>query len=142
MPTLLVAALLAATSSAAPAHFDVTASFAPGRAPGKGEVSVTFAGRDPDVRINAHPAPKLAVEGGLLIAQPLPAGAEKGKGKADGEAAYLDTALPVVFTVGVPGGTPKGAFTAKASVTYFYCSKRDGWCRKGTTPVEFPVTLK
>jgi hypothetical protein len=42
----------------------------------------------------------------------------------------------------VGAATARGAHVVKGGVTYFYCSKREGWCRKGTTPVEFPVTLK
>jgi hypothetical protein len=30
----------------------------------------------------------------------------------------------------------------KATVTYFYCSQREGWCRKGTSDVEFPVDVR
>jgi hypothetical protein len=29
----------------------------------------------------------------------------------------------------------------KGNVTYFYCSKREGWCRKGTSEVTFVVNV-
>jgi hypothetical protein len=29
----------------------------------------------------------------------------------------------------------------KATVTYFYCSKREGWCRKGTAAVDVPLDI-
>ena len=29
-----------------------------------------------------------------------------------------------------------------AKVVYYYCSKREGWCRKGTDDVEFVVDVK
>ena len=29
----------------------------------------------------------------------------------------------------------------KGTVTYFYCSKREGWCRKGTSEVAFTVAV-
>ena len=38
-------------------------------------------------------------------------------------------------------GAKKGPQTVKAAVTYFYCSKREGWCRKSTTDLEVPVTV-
>ena len=38
-------------------------------------------------------------------------------------------------------GLARGDHEAKATVTYFYCSKRDGWCRKGTAELEIPVTV-
>jgi hypothetical protein len=29
----------------------------------------------------------------------------------------------------------------KASVSYFYCSKTEGWCRKGQSDLEFAVLV-
>ena len=52
---------------------------------------------------------------------------------------YLDTTFPVSFPVAWAGKPPASHATLKAEVVYFYCSKRDGWCRKGTAPVTFSV---
>ena len=38
-------------------------------------------------------------------------------------------------------GTPRGSHDARGTVTYFYCSKREGWCRKGTAEVAFPIAV-
>jgi hypothetical protein len=45
------------------------------------------------------------------------------------------TSVPVAWA----GKPPASRETLKADVVYFYCSKREGWCRKGTAPVEFSV---
>jgi hypothetical protein len=52
---------------------------------------------------------------------------------------YLDTTFPVAFPVAWASKAPASNTTLKAEVVYFYCSKRDGWCRKGTAPVAFSV---
>ena len=127
--------VLAGTSPAAPAFFDVTARFVPGKSAGAGEVAVTFVPRDPDVKVNEHPAPRLTLDPTqkLLVDKPVKAAARPA---ASAEPAYLDLTLPVVFPVAV--AAPKPA-TVRGNVTYFYCSKRDGWCRKGTSEVEVSV---
>jgi hypothetical protein len=112
-------------------HFDVTAQFRATKA-GAGEVSVTFAPKDPDVHINTTPPPKLKLEADqkvlALKAEPRPAPAEE---------KYLDTMFPVVFPVSVLAA-PAGQ-TVKGSLTYYYCSQRQGWCRKGTAALDIPV---
>ena len=60
---------------------------------------------------------------------------------ADGEAKYLDTTVPRPFPVLLKAGAPAGTHAVKASVTYFYCSKSEGWCRKGTSDVAFDVRV-
>ena len=52
---------------------------------------------------------------------------------------YLDLTFPVVFPVSVLVSVPAAAQTVKGSLTYYYCSHREGWCRKGTADLEIPV---
>src|SRR5262249_48191104 len=115
-------------------HYDVAAEFHAGKAAGTGEVAVTFTAKDPDVRINAAPAPRLKLEEGQKVlaekAAPKPAGPPPEK--------YLDTTFPVVFPVSVVG-VARSDRTVKAAVTYFYCSHREGWCRKGVADVDIAV---
>jgi hypothetical protein len=113
-------------------HFAVSAEFRPGKA-GAGDVAVTFTPRDPDVRINVTPPPRLKLDESQkrLAEKPVPR-------RAPGEEKYLDTTFPVVFPVAVLG-TMHGEETVKGSVTYYYCSHREGWCRKGTADLEIPV---
>ena len=113
-------------------HFDVTAAFRPGKA-GTGEVAVTFAPKDPDVHINTTPAPRLKLD----LAQKLLAD-KAGAKPAVGAEKYVDTTFPVVFPVTVLAPV-QGEQTVKGSLTYYYCSRREGWCRKGTADLEIPV---
>lgn len=125
-------------------HFEVTAAYQR-VAGGREEVAVRFVGTDPDVRINETPAPKLKLEAGSVLTEkpavsaPRQAPAQARKA-ADGK--YLDLTLPVAFTVATAPGAGRGPHTVKGSVTYFYCSKREGWCRKGVADVAFPVNVE
>jgi hypothetical protein len=118
---------------AAPPHYDVSAQFRPGKAAGTGEVAVTFTARDPDVKINAAPAPRLKLDDAQKVLAEKPAAH-----RASPPEKYLDTTFPVVFPVSLLGAA-HGEETVKGSVTYFYCSHREGWCRKGTADVDIPV---
>ena len=135
---LLFALLLAG----GPRHFDVQASFVPAAKPGgEAAVAVFFTPLDPAVRINQDPAPrlKLAVEQAVLVQKPV--AAPPAAPASPGETRYLDTATPVRFPIAIAAGASKGKQTVKASVTYFYCSKTEGWCRKGASDLEFPVQV-
>ena len=127
--TLAAAALLVLALGAAESHVGVRAELRQGSA--GPEVAVTFAPRDHDIKVNRSPAPRLALEPEQKRLSLKPRKAEKKEG-------YLDTTFPVVFPVEVlPGGrTPA---TVKGTVTYYYCSKAAGWCRKGTEDVLLSV---
>jgi hypothetical protein len=120
-------------------HFAVTASFNPARRKAPAEVAVQFVAADPEVRINEVPAPRLKLDPGpaTVIAPPAPAA----RSAAPGAGHYLDLTLPVTFPVAVAAGTPAGSHDVSGTVTYFYCSKREGWCRKGTTNVAFAIAV-
>ena len=122
-------------------HFDVTASFVPPSKPGRpGAVAVTFVPKDPDVHINEEPEPRLKLDPlqTVLVDRQRPAPSRVAPFDPE-TAKYLDTALPVSFPVAWAGKAPKQPQLVSATVTYFYCSKREGWCRKGTTEVEVSV---
>jgi len=121
----------------------VSASYvAPAKPGANGSVAVTFEPKDPDVRVNRDPAPRLKLDPQqrvLVDKQPPP---PPRSGSPDVEAAgFYEPGTPVTFAVALAPGVAKGEQEAKGTVTYFYCSKRDGWCRKGTTEVEIPVTV-
>lgn len=136
LPTVVLAA-------SALRHFDLTASFVPAKKAGaNAAVAVTFRPLDPDVKINESPAPRLKLDLAqtALVDRQAPASGQI----ADYDpltARYLDLALPVVFPVALSPTAPRGPQTVKAQVVYFYCSKREAWCRRGTTDVEFQVTV-
>lgn len=120
---LAVFALAALDVSAS--HVDVQAELRQGRA--GAEVAVTFSPRDHDIKVNRSPAPRLALDAYQKVLALKPVKSEKGE-KKEG---YLDTTFPVVFPVELAPdahGTPP----VKGTLTYYYCSKAEGWCRKGT----------
>ena len=123
-------------------HFAVSAAYVPPARPkATATVAVTFVANDPEVKINQEPAPRLKLDPEqdvLVDRQPPPASR---KGESPGEPRYLDTSLPVAFPVALSPKAPKGEQPVKGTVTYFYCSKREGWCRKGTSEVAFTVAV-
>jgi hypothetical protein len=121
----------------------VSASWvAPAKAGAHGAVAVTFDTKDPDVHVNRDPAPRLALDPDQrILVDKQPPRPRRG-GSADVEAAgFYEAGDPVSFAVGLSPGATKGQHDVKGTVTYFYCSKRDGWCRKGATEVEIPVAV-
>jgi hypothetical protein len=131
---------------AGPARADrveVSARYVPPAKPGaNGAVAVTFEPKDPDVHVNHDPAPRLKLDPEqrvLLDKQPPP---PRRGGSADVEAAgFFEPGTPVTFAVALAPAAPRGDHEVKATVTYFYCSKREGWCRKGTSELEIPVAV-
>ena len=126
-------------------HFDVNAEFRAARRNAPAEVAVQFVATDPDVKINEFPAPKLKLTAGpaTVIVPPkatAPA-ADKGAPTGSEPGHYLDLTLPVTFPVTLDAAATRGAHDGKGTVTYFYCSKREGWCRKGTAEVAFPIAV-
>lgn len=132
--------VLAGTTTPVTGYFDVTARFLPGKAAGSGDVAVTFVAHDTEVHINENPAPRLKLDPEQKILVEKPAKTPAAPPPAPGEGKYLDLTFPVVFPVTV--AAPAAPVTVKATVTYFYCSKREGWCRKGNTEVELPVSAR
>lgn len=127
--TLALFALAALDVSAS--HVDVQAEFRQGQA--GPEVAVTFSPRDHDIKVNRSPAPRLALDTSQKVLSLKPVKTEKKEG-------YLDTTFPVVFPVELAPGA-RGTQPVKGTLTYYYCSKAEGWCRKGTQDVEVPVTV-
>jgi hypothetical protein len=137
----LLFALVPALLAAAPRHFDVQATFVPASKPGgEAAVAVLFTPLDPSVHINQDPAPRLKLaEQAVLVQKPTVAPASVSSGS--GEARYLDIETPLRFPIAIAPGASKGKQSVKASITYFYCSKTEGWCRRGASDVEFPVLV-
>ncbi len=139
----LLAVLMAVPALAAPPRVAVGASFVPpAKAGAKGAIAVTLEPSDPEVHVNQEPAPRLKLDPdqGVLLDKQPPAPSKVPTYDPD-TAKYLDPLIPVRFPVAFAPQAPKGTHSVKASVTYFYCSKREGWCRKGTAEVEVPVSV-
>jgi hypothetical protein len=124
-----------------PAYVGVAASYLP---PGKDKepaIAVTFSPVDANIRVNEDPAPRLKLDPAQEILADKPPAPRRPAASAGAPGKYLDPALPVTFPVRVGARAARGEHTVKATVTYFYCSKSEGWCRKGTADVDVPVRI-
>lgn len=140
---LAFVAAAGAAQAAAPQHFNLAASYVPPAKGAKaGVIAVQFTGTDPEIHINETPAARLKLDPAqtILVDKQAPA-PERMTPYDPATAKYLDITLPVVFPAVIAKGAPKGAQTVAATVTYFYCSKREGWCRKGNTEVGIAVNV-
>ena len=45
------------------------------------------------------------------------------------------------FAVTPAANAAQGLTTVKTTLSYFYCSKRENWCRKGTADFDLSVIL-
>ncbi len=137
MRVLMLLALLGAPSSQV---FTLeTAYEAPAAAGKDGAVVVSFRPSDPAVHVNVDPAPRLKLDPGQKILVDRQPPAEKPKPVADPAfARYLENGR-AKFAVAPVEGLPKGPHVVKASVSYYFCSAREGWCRKGTEDIEITV---
>lgn len=140
---LVFAASTGLVQAAGPQHFTLAASYLP---PAKGVkdgvIAVQFTGTDPEIHINEAPPARIKLDPAqtILVDKQAPP-PERIAPYDPATARYLDITLPVVFPAVIAKGAPKGAQTVAATVTYFYCSKREGWCRKGTTEVGVTVNV-
>ena len=144
MSGLAWALLLSPLLLPGPQHFTLTAAFEPAAKAGQdAAVAVTFSGTDPMIHINEEPSPRLKLDPlqtVLVDKQKPPSG--KGPDLDPDQARTLDLAQPVRFPVALAPTAPKGSQVVKATVVYFYCSQREGWCRRGSTEVEVPLTVR
>lgn len=136
---LLPATLLAG----GPTHFDVQASYVPPPKPNaQAAIAVFLTAKDPDVRVNEDPAPRLKLDPSQAVLVDKPAGKSETPAADAGVPRYLDLSVPVRFPVSLGPSAVKGTHLVKGSLSFFYCSKREGWCRKGVSEVEIPVLVK
>ena len=124
-------------------HFDVLASFEPSEAPGEDDaVLVTFRARDPDLRLNETPAPRLELElTETVLLDRLPPAPRSVPAYDPLTARYRDLTEAVRFPVAIAPTARAGEQTVEAKVVFFYCSVREAWCRRGTAVVELSVTV-
>lgn len=136
-------ALVALLLLAGPRHFDISAVFEPPRKPGGGgAIAVSFSALDPDVHVNETPAPRIKLPAGAVLVDKQPAASEKLAPFDPATASYLDLSLPIEFPVEFAKDAPKGSQQVPVTLTYFYCSKRAGWCRKGSAELSVGVDVR
>jgi len=146
MVTALVSALLQGalqmTPQAMPSpHFEVSAAYeAPARKGSPAHLVFEFKRKDPDVNVNEDPAPRIKFAAGApLVAPPPPK--SSGIIPDPANAHYLDLEKAVRFPVTQAPDAAKGMSKVRTTLSYFYCSKRENWCRKGTADFDLPVVL-
>lgn len=140
---IYAASLLLMASPAANRFFDVEATFVPSaNARAEGSVDVLFNPLDPDVQVNEHPEVTLRLDAAqvVLVLKPKPS-APPPADDDPSKQRYLDLAKPVRFPVAFAPTAPQGTWDIGATVVYFFCSKRQGWCRRGTADVRVVVTV-
>ena len=121
----------------------VQAEFVPARPGMPPSVAVTFTPQEPDVRVNQDPPPRLKLDPRQEVLEYRPPRPSSRGGASEHEPSrYLEPAIPYAFPVALRPRAPRGEHRVKASVTYFYCSKTAGWCRKGTGEIDVPVTVR
>jgi hypothetical protein len=142
MSALLLQGALQMTPQATTSqHFDVAAAYeAPAKKGAVANIVVEFKKKDPDVNINEEPAARIKFAPGSPLAAPPPP-KSSGEIPDPSKAHYIDLSKPVRFPVTVVPGAAKGLSTVKTTVSYFYCSKRENWCRKGTAEFDLAVVL-
>ena len=142
MSALLLQGALQMTPSVIPSqHFDVQAAYeAPAKKGASASLVFEFKRKDPDVSINEEPAPRIKFAPGSALVAPAPS---KSSGVIPNpeNPHYLDLSKPVRFPVTVAPDAAKGLSTVKTTLSYFYCSKRENWCRKGTADFDLTVVL-
>ncbi len=125
---------------AAASHVGLEASFVPPAHGASGAVLVHFMPLAEGVKVNQEPAPRLRLEtdGVLLDRQPP---ARRAASVDPDFARYIEAREPVRFPVALDPRARRGRHVVRATVSYSYCSKTQGWCRKGSQPVDIPVDV-
>ena len=140
--TLVVGVGSAAALAAANEFVSVKAAYEASKAPGTdAAIAVTFETLKPKIVINENPAPRLRLDEGQQILDDRQPPSKPGPPPDPANAKYLDLEIPVRFAVAPREDAPKGEHSVDATVTYFFCSKLQNWCRKGQEKVTINVTI-
>jgi hypothetical protein len=125
-------------------YVSVRALFEPPAAGGAdAAIVVTLTPKQADIRVNENPAPRLRLAEGQSILFDRQPPASRPRPVVDPtQAKYLDPSQPLRFAVAVAPKAPKGQADVAATLTFFYCSKGGGWCRKGTADVTVKVDVR
>ena len=100
-----------------------------------GEITITLSAAE-GYHINANPAVEVKLDDPrLVILKGVPTQA------IDKSTGYLSSRSPVRQIFYVPSTTSAGFHVLKGTVTYFYCSDSEGWCRRYRQPISLSFTL-
>lgn len=139
-PSLAVVVFAAAAAS----QVGVEARFLPPAGAGAdAAVSVTFAPREAGIVVDEKPAPRLSLDPTqTVLVDKQPPRTSSGGEVDPSQAKYLDPQVPVRFPVAIAPGVPRGTHTVKGTVTFYFCSKAEGWCKKGVSEIALDVTVR
>lgn len=84
---------------------------------------------DPQMRISLDPKSPFRLNGAI-------------KQSIDSSTSYLSTGEPVIQVFNVPPKTQTGRRFLKGTLTYYFCSDEEGWCRKFVQPFDFPLSIE
>jgi hypothetical protein len=139
-PIILASALIAA----APRDFvRVNAVYVPPEGVSReGAVEARFTALEPQIVVNETPPARLRLEPRQTVLLDKQGPPPPRKGPIDPmQMKYLDLSRPIRFPVALAPDVTRGEHSIKAAIIYYYCSKRDGWCRKGRSDVSLRVEV-
>jgi len=130
--------------AAAAAGVGVEAIFVPPAKPGaEAAIAVTLTPEADGIVVNEKPGPRLSLDPTQLVLVDRQPPRAAGSNAADpSQAKYLDPQVPVRFPVTIAPGAPRGTHVVRGTLTFFYCSKAEGWCKKGTSEIAVSVPVQ
>lgn len=105
------------------------------RAGGEGTILISFVPVD-GIHVTSNPAVTMSLERNSTFAIRKPA-----EHKTDKKTGFLATSSPVEQRFIVAKNTSPGTHILRGTITYYFCSDEEGWCRKSTHPVELKLTI-
>lgn len=143
MKPVLLIALACLPAASGVSDVSVEASYEPaGRAGTPAAIVARLSPRSADLRVNALPAPRLRLDSGGVLVDRQPAASAHVPVVEPEFARYLDTSQPLRFAVEPDPSAAPGTYSVPASLTFAYCSKTQGWCKKGKERIEVSVTIR
>ena len=99
-----------------------------------GEMAISFAPAA-GIHVNSTPAPEFTLDSSSLASLSgrltFPKGTQ-----------YLKPASAVKQRFQLSRGAKPGPVTLKGTLTYYFCSDKEGWCSKYKQPVEIALTVR
>lgn len=141
LATLLLALTALAPEVSGREHVGLAAAFERGTVGREGDVVVRFMPLDPAVHVNAEPTPRLTLEGLPRVLEESTRPAQAATREAFPNGRYLDTRVGLRFPAKLRPDVAPGRHTVLGTLTYFYCSTTEGWCRRAQDQVEISVSL-
>lgn len=103
---------------------------------GSGSMLISFTPVD-GIHITAEPPVTVRVERNRLVSL------KRGPNiRIDKESKFLSTSQPVEQQFIVSKKAKPGEYSVEGTITYYFCSDAEGWCRKASQPVTLKLTIR